>query len=128
MLYAALKRRSSTLVASAWWFASRTAGSFRLRSGGEALHFAVAGAPASVEMTMSGNMVIFLLSQFLLTLVLVEFFQKLVDVFLGQVVRRREAQLVWFGAADADFVGLPHPVFQVHARDGWYVHGDDSAA
>src|ERR1700678_726580 len=66
--------------------------------------------------------------QLLLPLVLVKFLQKPVDVFFLQVVRRRQAQLVRVAPADADFVRLPHPVLQIHARDRRHVHADNGAA
>src|SRR5258706_5905294 len=72
-------------------------------------------------------MVTFLLRQLLLPLILVKLLQKPVNILLLQVVRSRQPQLVWFRAADADLMHLPQPVFQIHARDRWDVHRNDSA-
>src|ERR1700682_5128255 len=69
-----------------------------------------------------------LLSQLLIPLVCIEFFQEPVDVFFLEIIGRGEAKFVGVGAPDTDFMSLPQPVFEVHARDGWDVDRNDGAA
>jgi hypothetical protein len=58
----------------------------------------------------------------------VEAGQEGVNVLLLEIVRSAQAELAGFAATDANFVGLPEPVFEVHAFYGWDVNGDEGAA
>src|SRR5450631_4910179 len=78
------------------------------------------GSPSSAPSARSGG-VFFLF-------VLVEFFEEAGDVGFLDVVGGGEAEFAGVGAADADFVGVPEPVFEVEAEDGGDVYGDDGAA
>ena len=67
-------------------------------------------------------------SPLFLTLVLVESLQEPIDIFLLQVVRRREPQLVRIAATDADLVRLPEPVLEFAALHRGNVHADNAAS
>src|ERR1035438_2616728 len=59
---------------------------------------------------------------------LVERRQKPVDVRPRKVIRRRQAQLMGFGAADANFLFFPQPVLEVHPDEWRHIHRRNRAA
>ena len=70
------------------------------------------GHPQAVPCSTSGLGGVFFL------FVLVEFFEEAIDVGFLDVVGGGEAEFAGVGSADADFVGVPEPVFEVEAEDG----------
>src|SRR6202030_1498230 len=51
-----------------------------------------------------------------------------VHILVEQIVRRGKANLAWRAAADADFLFLPHPSFQVWHLVWGHVYGGNAAA